>query len=92
MYVLLLSQTKKAHTRIIDDDLNALQKAVGGNIETIYLNDDPIVIVCNSERKLNGKKNEPCFLINDNGEIYDIFSKNILVAGVNSNGELTSIR
>ena len=56
MYVIAVEPNKKAHTRIIDDDLNALQKAVGGNIETIYLNDDPIVIVCNSERKLDGKK------------------------------------
>ena len=30
-------------------------------------------------------------LINDNGEIYDILSGTFLVAGVNSNGELTSI-
>lgn len=90
MYVIAVEPNKKAHTRIIDDDLNALQKAVGGNIETIYLNDDPIVIVCNSERKLNGKKMNRA-LTNDNGEIYDILSGTFLVAGVNSNGELTSI-
>lgn len=90
MYVIAVEPNKKAHTRIIDDDLNALQKAVGGNIETIYLNDDPIVIVCNSERKLNGKKMNHA-LTNDNGEIYDILSGTFLVAGVNSNGELTSI-
>ena len=39
MYVIAVEPNKKAHTRIIDDDLNALQKAVGGNIETIYLNE-----------------------------------------------------
>ena len=56
MYVIAVEPNKKAHTRIIDDDLNALQKAVGGNIETIYLNDDPIVIVLQFGKKANGKK------------------------------------
>ena len=38
----------------IDNDLKALQQAVGGSIDAVYPFADPVAIICNDEGKLMG--------------------------------------
>lgn len=61
----------------MDNTLQAEQKSVKGNIECIYLPNDPsIVLICNEEGKINGMK---C-----NRDIgYDIIFSPFLIVGNN---------
>ena len=40
----------------IDNDLKALQQAVGGSIDAVYPFADPVAIICNDEGKLMGRR------------------------------------
>lgn len=51
--VVMVEPHKAPYVTEIDDELSALQKAVGGYIETVY-NGDGTIIVCNEEGKLKG--------------------------------------
>ena len=46
----------------IDNDLKALQEAVGGSIDAVYLFADPVAIICNDEGKLMGLPLNRCLL------------------------------
>ena len=52
--VLLLEPDKVAKVVEIGTSLEAMQKVVGGLIETAYYFDDPVVLVVNDEGKING--------------------------------------
>ena len=54
MRVVYVEPNKPAYVADVEHRLEAEQKAVGGNIEVVYLNDDNIGIICNEEAKLNG--------------------------------------
>lgn len=62
-------------------NLKELQKAVGGDIATVYPFDDPVTIICNDEGKINGSELNRS-LRDENGEIYDIVAGDFLVAGL----------
>lgn len=62
-------------------NLKELQKAVGGDIATVYPFDDPVTIICNDEGKINGSELNRS-LRAENGEIYDIIAGDFLVAGL----------
>lgn len=51
--VLMVKTGKKPECMTIDNDLSAMQKAVGGYIEMFPLDDDT-VLICNEEGKING--------------------------------------
>lgn len=51
--VVIVEPHKAPYIKKIDDELSALQKCVGGYIETVY-NGDGTIIVCNEEGKLQG--------------------------------------
>ena len=51
--VVMVEPHKAPYVAKIDDELSALQKAVGGYIEPVY-NGDGTIIVCNEEGKLKG--------------------------------------
>lgn len=51
--VVMVEPHKAPYAAEIDDELSALQKAVGGYIETVY-NGDGTIIICNEESKLKG--------------------------------------
>ena len=42
----------------IDNDLKALQQAVGGTIAAVYPFADPVAIICNDDGKLMGRSEE----------------------------------
>ena len=47
----------------IDSDLESLQHEVGGYIEAMYPDEDPVALVCNEEGKLEGLPlNRACLL------------------------------
>ncbi len=54
----------------IDNDLKALQQAVGGSIDAVYPFADPVAIICNDEGKLMGLPLNRA-LRDENGQMYD---------------------
>ena len=79
--VVLCEPGKKARVTTIKNDLESLQKMVGGFIEAVYPYEDPVAIICNEEGKLNGMELNRA-LRNDSGNIYDIISGPFLVTGL----------
>ena len=66
----------------IDNDLKALQQAVGGSIGASYpFADDPVVIVYNDDGKLTGLPLNRA-LRDENGEMYDAVAGTFLVVGL----------
>ena len=66
----------------IDNDLKALQQAVGGSIGASYpFADDPVAIVYNDDGKLMGLPLNRA-LRDENGEMYDAVAGDFLVVGL----------
>ena len=64
----------------IDDDLKALQQAVGGSIGASYPFEDPVAIVYNDDGKLMGLPLNRA-LRDENGEMYDAVAGTFLLWG-----------
>ena len=58
----------------IDNNLKALQEAVGGTIAAVYPFADPVAIICNDDGKLMGLPLNRA-LRDENGEMYEAFLK-----------------
>ena len=54
MRVVYVEPNKPAYVADVEHTLEAEQKAVGGLIQPVYLEDDNTCIICNEEAKLNG--------------------------------------
>ena len=54
----------------IDNNLKALQQAVGGTIAAVYPFADPVAIICNDDGKLMGLPLNRA-LRDENGQMYD---------------------
>ena len=65
----------------IDNDLEALQQAVGGSIGASYPFEDPVAIVYNDDGKLMGLPLNRA-LRDENGEMYDAIAGTFLVVGL----------
>ena len=52
MRVVMVEPGKDPYVTFIGDELEDLQKAVGGYIEAVHPFHDPVVIVCNEEGRL----------------------------------------
>ena len=65
----------------IDNDLKALQQAVGGTIAAVYPFADPVAIICNDEGKLMGLPLNRA-LRDENGQMYDAVAGDFLVVGL----------
>ena len=65
----------------IDNDLKALQQAVGGSIGASYPFSDPVAIVYNDDGKLMGLPLNRA-LRNEHGEAYDVVAGTFLVVGL----------
>ncbi len=92
--VLLLEPDKVAKVVEIGTSLEAMQKVVGGLIETAYYYDDPVILVVNDEGKINGMKPNrgvydqnnklvdiicgPAFLCGDNGDHFTSLSDDMI--------------
>ena len=65
----------------IDNDLKALQQAVGGSIGASYPFADPVAIVYNDDGKLMGLPLNRA-LRDENGQMYDAIAGDFLVVGL----------
>ena len=65
----------------IDNDLKALQQAVGGSIDAVYPFADPVAIICNDEGKLMGLPLNRA-LRDEDGQMYDAVAGDFLVVGL----------
>lgn len=79
--VVLCEPGKEACVTTIPNDLESLQKTVGGYIEAIYPFDDPVAIICNEEGKLNNMELNRA-LRDESGQIYDILAGPFFLAGL----------
>lgn len=81
MKVLMVEPGKMPRETEIDSGLEALQKAVGGDIQAVYPYEDPVAIVCNDEGKIMGLPLNRA-LYDDSGNMYDIIAGNFLIVGL----------
>ena len=81
MQILYVEPGRKARITTIKNDLESLQKMVGGYIDAVYPYEDPVAIVCNEEGKINGMELNRA-LRDDSGKIYDILAGPFLVVGL----------
>ena len=65
----------------IDNNLKALQEAVGGTIAAVYPFADPVAIICNDDGKLMGLPLNRA-LRDENGEMYDAIAGDFLTRKV----------
>lgn len=79
--VVLCEPGKEACVTTIPNDLESLQKTVGGYIEAIYPFDDPVALICNEEGKLNNMELNRA-LRDESGQIYDILTGPFFLAGL----------
>ena len=92
MQILVVEPERRPEVREIDGSLKSMQEVVGGLIQTVYLFDDPaVVLVCNDEGKLmNLPANRG--LRDENGQIYDIIAGTFFLCGAPADGDsLTSL-
>lgn len=80
--VVLCEPGKKARITTVKNDLASLQHMVGDSlIECVHPFDDPVVIICDEEGKLNNAELNRS-LKDEQGKIYDIIAGPFLVAGL----------
>lgn len=84
--VLLVEPLKRPRMIEIPHEVEAMQRLVGGYIETVYPFDDPVVLVCNDEGKLDGLPLNRV-LFGENGRIYDIIAGSFFIAHVPPDAE-----
>ena len=65
----------------IDNNLKALQEAVGGSIDAVYPFADPVAIICNDDGKLRGLPLNR-LLCDKNGNPYDVIAGTFFLTGV----------
>lgn len=81
MRVLVVEPLKRPYIKTISDDLESLQREVGGDIEGVFPFDAPVAIVLNGEGKFNGSALNRG-LYDEKGELYDIIAGTFLVTGL----------
>lgn len=81
MKVLMIEPGRMPRETEIDSGLEALQKAVGGDIQEVYPYEDPVALVCNEDGKLIGLPLNRA-LSDESGNIYDIIAGNFLIVGL----------
>lgn len=81
--VLIVEPMKEPYPAEVENTLEGLQRAVGGYIEAVYLEDN-VVLVCNEEGKLIGLPGNRSF-----GN--DIIAGTFFVVGSNDDGDFVSL-
>lgn len=90
MDVLLVQPGAYPQSVTIETGLEALQSAVGGDIEAVYPFEDNVALVVNEEGKINGMPLNRALRTED-GDIHDIVAGDFLVVGLTEDdfGSLT---
>ncbi len=78
--VLLIEPMKPPSVVEISSDLDSLQKAVGGYIETAHFFNDPIEIICNEEGKIHNLPLNRA-IYNEEGNIVEVIAGTFLIVG-----------
>ena len=81
MQVLVVEPKKAPYLKEVGEELEDLQKEVGGFIEAVYPFEDDAAIICNEEGKLKSMELNRA-LYDKNGEVYDIIAGPFLIAGL----------
>lgn len=79
--VVLCEPGKKARVTTVMNNLESLQKMVGGYIEATYPFKDPVAIVCNEEGKLTNMELNRS-LKDADGKVYDIIAGPFMIVGL----------
>lgn len=90
LIVLVVEPGKAPYQAAIGSDLKSLQQVVGGYIESIAPYDDPVVIVCNEEGKLEQLPFNRG-LRDESGNLYDYIAGNFMIVGLGEEN-LTSLQ
>ena len=80
MIILKVEPGKAPERMKITDDLESIQKVVGGSIQAIYPFDEPLAMVCHEEAKLIGLPLNRA-LRGEDGKIYDIIAGSFFLCG-----------
>ena len=78
--VLLVKPGEYAKFAEIDAGLSSMQNVVGGNIEAVHYFDEPVVLICNEEGKINSSELNRA-IKDDNGKIVDIVAGTFFICG-----------
>lgn len=78
--VLLVEPMKPPVNIQIPNTLEALQDTVGGLIETAHFYDEPVVVICNEEGKINGLQLNRA-IYDEQGEIMEVVAGSFLLVG-----------
>ncbi len=81
MDVLVVEPGQYPKMMTIGTNLEAMQKAVGGDIQAIYPYEEPVALVCDEEAKLTGKPLNRA-LRDEDGNIYDIVAGTFFICGL----------
>lgn len=81
MKVLMVEPGKTPYEAELDGSLESMQEAVGGDIEGYYPYEEPVVIVCNDEGKINGLPLNRA-IYNRDGEMIEIIAGTFFMAGL----------
>lgn len=81
MKVLLVKPEMHPQVVEIENELEVLQKMVGGLIQAVYPFDDNVCLICNDEGKLLNLDLNRALYDND-GDVYDAVVGNFLVVGM----------
>lgn len=81
MKVLLVKPEMHPQVVEIENELEVLQKMVGGLIQAVYPFDDNVCLICNDEGKLLNLDLNRALYDND-GDVYDAVVGNFLVVGI----------
>ena len=79
--ILVVEPMKPPYVKQIPDNLQAMQKLVGGDIDATYPFPGPVAFVFNGEGKLNGLPPNR-FLRTEDGKPYDIVCGTFFLAGL----------
>ncbi len=78
--VLLVEPGQYAKMTTIEAGLSSMQEIVGGYIEALHYFDEPVVLVCNEEGKINSSELNRA-IKDDNGKIVDIVAGTFFLCG-----------
>lgn len=80
MLVLMVEPGKTPRSVEIPEDLDSMQKVVGGLLQVLYPFEEPVALVCNDEGKLLGLPVN-CGLWTEDGRLYDIVCGTFFLCG-----------
>lgn len=78
--VLIVKPNEKPYAAEIEHTLAEMQRIVGGDIQAVHLNRDPVVVVCNENGKILELELNRA-LKNDSGKIVDVLVGTFIICG-----------